>query len=70
MDSIEFIENAITQSQEKILSIRLAVDLLEKAYDGFLIGSFYEMEIAIQCIQNHIAKLQEVLERLHNERQL
>ena len=70
MDSIEFIENSITEGHEKILSIRLAVDLLEKAYDGFLIGSFYEMEIAIQCIQNHIARLQEVLDRLHNERQL
>jgi hypothetical protein len=70
MDSIEFIEDSITECKEKILSIRLAVDLLEKAYDGFLIGSFYEMEIAIQCIENHIQKLQEVLDRLHSERQL
>ena len=70
MDSIEYIENCITDGHEKILSIRLAIDLLEKAYTGILIGSFYEMEIAIQCIQNHIQKLQEVLDRLHNERQL
>jgi len=70
MDSIEFIENSITECKEKILSIRLAVDLLEKAYDGFLSVSFYEAEIAIQCIENKIQKLQEVLDILHSERQL
>jgi hypothetical protein len=70
MDSIEFIENSITECKEKILSIRLAVDLLEKAYDGYLIVSFYEAEIVIQCIENKIQKLQEVLDILQSERQL
>ena len=70
MDSIAYIESSIVEGHEKILNLRLATDLLQKSYPGVSSGAYNDIEIAIQHIQSHIEKLQEILERLHSERQL
>ncbi len=67
METQQYIEDAVHEAHEKISNIRLAMDILEKAYDGYFFGNFEEMELAINCIQTHIRRLSEVSKRLRNE---
>ncbi len=69
MDTQEYIEDAVKEAYEKISNIRLGMDILEKAYEGYFVGSFTEMELAISCIHNHIRRLNEISRRLRTERQ-